>query len=117
MGIATWRQRPEVGNACPRHARQGVHTACVLWGEQVELGRLVLKRFLLLALLLDRTVTGSAPCLKGTPLLFRRGQPIKSSVQVGALRALDAVSVPPITGKPIIRRACMLLRSKLFSGV
>ena len=52
---------------------------------QVELGQLVLKRFLLLAALLDRAVSGPNPCPKGAPLLFRRGQPTKSSAQVTAL--------------------------------
>lgn len=51
----------------------------------MELGHLVLKRFLLLALLLDRAVSGPASVRpgKGTPLLFRRGQPLKSSHEVG----------------------------------
>jgi hypothetical protein len=50
--------------------------------EQVELGHLVLKRFLLLALLLDRAVSGQpGSCPAGTPLLFRRGQPLKSSAE------------------------------------
>ncbi len=48
----------------------------------MELGQLVLKRFLLLVLLLDRAVTGPKPCPKGAPLLFCRGQPTKSSSQV-----------------------------------
>lgn len=51
----------------------------------MELGQLVLKRFLLLALLLDRAVAGPKPCPKGAPLLFRRGQPTKSSAQVPTL--------------------------------
>ena len=42
----------------------------------------MLKRFLLLALLLDRAVAGRKPCPKGAPLLFCRGQPTKSSLQV-----------------------------------
>ena len=48
---------------------------------QVELGRLVLKRFLLLVLLLDKAAQG-AP--ERAPLLFRRGQPLKSSAEVCA---------------------------------
>lgn len=48
----------------------------------MELGQLVLKRFLLLALLLDRAVAGPKQCPKGAPLLFCRGQPTKSSSQV-----------------------------------
>ncbi|BDA47246.1 probable abnormal spindle-like microcephaly-associated protein homolog [Coccomyxa sp. Obi] len=55
----------------------GLHSADY-W---VELGQLVLKRFLLLALLLDRAVAGPKPCPKGAPLLFCRGQPTKSSSQ------------------------------------
>ncbi|CAL8472299.1 g11841 [Coccomyxa elongata] len=55
----------------------GLHSADY-W---VELGQLVLKRFLLLVLLLDRAVAGPKPCPKGAPLLFCRGQPIKSSSQ------------------------------------
>ena len=47
----------------------------------MELGRLVLKRFLLLVLLLDKAVQG-AP--ERAPLLFRRGQPLKSSAEVCA---------------------------------
>ena len=48
----------------------------------MELARLVLKRFLLLALLLDRAVSGQpGGCPDGTPLLFRRGQPLKSSAE------------------------------------
>ncbi|KAK9905711.1 hypothetical protein WJX75_004975 [Coccomyxa subellipsoidea] len=58
-------------------AIKGLHSADY-W---VELGQLVLKRFLLLALLLDRAVAGPKPCPKGAPLLFRRGQPTKSSAQ------------------------------------
>lgn len=50
----------------------------------MELGQLVLKRFLLLALLLDRAVTGRKGYPPNTPLLFRRGQPTKSSAEVGA---------------------------------
>ena len=46
---------------------------------QVELGRLVLKRFLLLVLLLDKAALASP---KEAPLLFRRGQPLKSSAEV-----------------------------------
>ena len=47
-------------------------------GYWAELGRLVLKRLLLLALLLD--VAAEHPARPaGTPLLFRRGQPLKSS--------------------------------------
>ena len=46
---------------------------------QVELGRLVLKRFLLLVLLLDKAALGSP---KEAPMLFRRGQPLKSSAEV-----------------------------------
>jgi hypothetical protein len=45
----------------------------------VELGRLVLKRFLLLVLLLDKAAL-SGP--KEAPLLFRRGQALKSSAEV-----------------------------------
>lgn len=60
---------------------------------QVELGQLVLKRFLLLVLLLDKAVAG---CPKEAPLLFRRGQPLKSSSEVHALPALHL----PIIGFP-----------------
>jgi hypothetical protein len=54
-------------------------------GCQVELGQLVLKRFLLLVLLLDRAVAGPKGYPAKTPLLFRRGQPIKSSAEVWPL--------------------------------
>ena len=48
---------------------------------QVELGQMVLKRFLLLVMLLDRAMlTTSLP--SEVPLLFRRGASIKSSEQV-----------------------------------
>ena len=48
---------------------------------QAELGRLVLKRVLLLALLLDRAI---AACrgLQATPLLFVKEATVKSSAQV-----------------------------------
>jgi hypothetical protein len=48
---------------------------------QVQLGRLVLKRFLLMVLLLDRAAT-DARLPPSVPLLFRRNAPHKSSVQV-----------------------------------
>jgi hypothetical protein len=47
----------------------------------VELGQLVLKRVLLLALLLDRAATQKT-LPDGVPLLFRRGALIKSSTEV-----------------------------------
>jgi hypothetical protein len=48
---------------------------------QVELGKLVLKRFLLLVLLLDRAMlSGTLPA--GTPLLFRLNSPAKTSSEV-----------------------------------
>ena len=47
----------------------------------MELGRLVLKRFLLLLLLLDKAVQRRP---QQAPLLFRRGQPLKSSAEVCA---------------------------------
>lgn len=62
---------------------------------QVELGQLVLKRFLLLALLLDRAVAGPKLCPKGAPLLFRRGQPTKSSAEVCHIRSLSVSSGLP----------------------
>lgn len=48
---------------------------------QSELGRLVLKRFLLFALLLDRAVA-RADLPAGTPLLFRKQATIKTSHEV-----------------------------------
>lgn len=45
----------------------------------MELGQLVLKRFLLLVLLLDKAASA---CPKEAPLLFSRGQPLKSSAKV-----------------------------------
>lgn len=50
-------------------------------GLQVELGQLVLKRFLLLVLLLEKAATaGDLP--PGVPLLFKLNSPIKSSAEV-----------------------------------
>lgn len=48
----------------------------------MELGQLVLKRFLLLVLLLEKAV-GGAGMPAGLPLLFRLDAPVKSSAQVG----------------------------------
>lgn len=48
---------------------------------QAELGRLVLKRFLLFALLLDRVVV-QAGLPAGMPLLFRKQASIKTSHEV-----------------------------------
>ena len=48
---------------------------------QVELGQMVLKRFLLLAMLLDRAMLSRNLSPK-VPLLFRRGASVKSSEQV-----------------------------------
>ena len=50
-----------------------------MWHVQVELGQLVLKRFLLLVLLLDKAKAAGP---EQAPLLFRRGQPLKSSAEV-----------------------------------
>jgi len=48
---------------------------------QVELGQLVLKRFLLLVLLLEKAATsGDLP--PGVPLLFKLNSSIKSSTEV-----------------------------------
>ena len=53
---------------------------------RVSLARLVLKRFLLLAALLDRAAV--APGLPpGAPLLFRRDAKLKASVQARCRRA------------------------------
>ena len=46
----------------------------------------MLKRFLLLVLLLDKAVAAGP---KQAPLLFRRGQPLKSSAEVDT-------SIPPV---------------------
>lgn len=56
---------------------------CCLWDLQLqhELGQLVLKRFLLLVLLLDKAATHLAAALR-TPLLFKLTASIKSSRQV-----------------------------------
>ena len=54
---------------------------------QVELGQLVLKRFLLLVLLLDKAAAaGDLP--PGVPLLFRLDAPIKSSSEVRKIEIL-----------------------------
>ena len=74
----------------------------------------MLKRFLLLALLLDQVMTNTAPRPKGTPLLFRRGQPIKSSVQVGTLVPARAHQLQPCQKRrAVTRHACMLVPSTL----
>lgn len=54
------------------------HRKNELWPE---LGRMILKRFLLLALLLDHTISQS-PLPRGTPLLFKVDAKIKSSAEV-----------------------------------
>jgi len=64
---------------------------CCLW--QDELGRLVLKRFLLLVLLMDRAAMTLANQYR-TPLLFRLAGTIKSSKQVSCT-GLSTVSVVP----------------------
>jgi len=52
-------------------------------GYWAALGSLALKRFLLLALLLD-TAAARGACPPGAPLLFRRGQGVKSTAAVVA---------------------------------
>jgi hypothetical protein len=64
-------------------------------GKQAELGQLVLKRFLLLVLLLDRAVTGPKGYPPKSPLLFRRGQPTKSSAEVGHLLGASLTTLTP----------------------
>jgi hypothetical protein len=53
---------------------------------QLELGRLVLKRFLLLVLLLDKAATHLTAAFR-TPLLFKLTASIKSSRQVSVIDA------------------------------
>ena len=90
----------------------------IIMGCQVELGHLVLKRFLLLALLLDRAVTGGMPCPKGTPLLFRRGQPIKSSVQVGASCTLKGAALKCFTPQAAsLHPACKPVPFSVLTGL
>lgn len=60
-----------------------VASGCVL---QLELGRLVLKRFLLLVLLLDKAATHLTAAFR-TPLLFKLTASIKSSRQVSGVNA------------------------------
>jgi hypothetical protein len=52
---------------------------------QLELGRLVLKRFLLLVLLLDKAATHLTAAFR-TPLLFKLTASIKSSRQVSGIK-------------------------------
>lgn len=58
---------------------------------QHELGQLVLKRFLLLVLLLDKAATHLTAAFR-TPLLFKLTASIKSSRQVGAAGVLCSFS-------------------------
>jgi hypothetical protein len=61
----------------------GTGSCCLL---QLELGRLVLKRFLLLVLLLDKAATHLTAAFR-TPLLFKLTASIKSSRQVSGVNA------------------------------
>lgn len=51
---------------------------------QGDLGALILKRFLLLVMLLDRAATSLSTILR-TPLLFKVDAPVKESSQVHCL--------------------------------
>ena len=81
---------------------------------QVELGRLVLKRFLLLVLLLDKAVLG-AP--ERAPLLFRRGQPLKSSAEVCASDMTCVSDHPHASLGPAATRLIALARTYVSFSV
>lgn len=69
-----WRSTP---NLChPRPSRKHANTRL-----QRGVGDLILKRFLLLALLLDRTAARLAAARAPVPLLFRVAAPVKSSAE------------------------------------
>jgi hypothetical protein len=76
---------------------------------QHELGQLVLKRFLLLVLLLDKAATHLTAAFR-TPLLFKLTASIKSSRQVGPAVLVSGAShatlVPAgrLTGRPWVLR-------------
>jgi hypothetical protein len=66
-----------------QHNASAPHATTCRPNGQVALAKLVLKRVLLLAALLDRALAApSRP--PGAPLLFRRDSKLKASSQVGA---------------------------------